>query len=68
MRAGLPDNLHRDDCEPARLPQPEAGDDDVLRKVEGDLDAQGVPETEAAIRAKMTELLAQAVAEIQSGR
>lgn len=41
-----------------------AGDDDVLAKVAGDLAAKGVDE--AAVRAKMSELLAVAVEQIQS--
>ncbi len=40
----------------------EAGDNDVLRKVVKDLAGKGIGETE--IRAKMTELLAQAVEQI----
>ena len=44
----------------------EAGDDDVLRKVKGDLDAAGSAGA-AGVRAKMDELLAQAVKEIQEG-
>ena len=46
----------------------EAGDDDVLRKVKGDFDAKGVKITEQELRAMMTELLAEAVAQIQSGK
>lgn len=42
----------------------EAGDDDVARKVIGDLAAKGVSETQ--VREKMNELLATAVAQIQS--
>lgn len=44
----------------------EAGDEDVYRKVSGDLAAKGVQTTEAEIRAKMVELLAAAKAEIMS--
>ena len=44
----------------------EAGDDDVLRKVAGDLSAKGVTETE--IRGKMQEFLAEAVKQIQAGK
>ncbi|CCD95778.1 conserved hypothetical protein [Bradyrhizobium sp. ORS 375] len=44
----------------------EAGDADVVRKVLGDLSAKGV--TEADIRAKMSELLATAVAQIKAGQ
>jgi hypothetical protein len=42
----------------------EAGDEDVARKVIGDLAAKGV--SEAQVREKMTELLAAAVAQIQT--
>ena len=44
----------------------EAGDNDVVRKVTKDLDGKSV--TEQQIRAKMTELLATAVAQIQGGK
>jgi hypothetical protein len=43
----------------------EAGDDDVVRKVVADLAAKGV--TEQEVRAKMNELLAEAVKQIQAG-
>ncbi len=43
----------------------EPGDDDVLHKVTKDLAPKGVSEQQ--VRGKMTELLAQAVAQIQSG-
>jgi hypothetical protein len=43
----------------------EAGDGDVIRKVAADLGGD-VPE--ATIRAKMDELMAQAIADIQAGR
>jgi hypothetical protein len=46
----------------------EAGDDDVVRKVLRDFTAKGVAVTEQAIRAKMTELTALAVAEVQAGK
>lgn len=46
----------------------EAGDGDVIRKVAADLAAGGADVTEASLRAKMDELLAQAVTEIQAGR
>lgn len=42
----------------------EAGDNDVLRKVAADLKPKGIDE--AAIRAQMGELLAQAVAQIKA--
>ena len=45
----------------------EAGDADVLRKVLGDLSAKGAAVTEAEVRAKMSELLATAVAQIKAG-
>ncbi|MCU0908237.1 MAG: DUF1476 domain-containing protein [Rhodobacteraceae bacterium] len=41
----------------------EAGDDDVLRKVAGDLGALATPET---IRAKMTELMVEAKRQLMS--
>jgi len=44
----------------------EAGDNDVVRKVVKDLAGKGV--TEQDIRAKMAELLAQAVKQIQAGK
>ena len=44
----------------------EAGDSDVVRKVVGDLKSRGV--TEAQVTAKLAELLAQAVAQIQAGK
>lgn len=44
----------------------EAGDNDVLRKVVADLAGKGIDEPQ--IRAKMTELLAVAVAQIQDGK
>lgn len=43
----------------------EAGDNDVVRKVLKDLDGKGVGEQD--IRAKMAELLAQAVKQIEAG-
>jgi hypothetical protein len=42
----------------------ESGDDDVVRKVVRDLAAKGV--SEQAVRAKMTELLAEALKQIQT--
>ncbi len=45
----------------------EAGDTDVLRKVLGDLTAKGAAVTETDIRAKMSELLAEAVAQVKAG-
>jgi hypothetical protein len=46
----------------------EAGDGDVIRKVKGDLEAGGQTASEAEIKAKLEELLSQAVTEIQAGR
>ncbi|ARQ03218.1 DUF1476 domain-containing protein [Pseudorhodoplanes sinuspersici] len=43
----------------------EAGHDDVLRKVAGDLAANGISEQE--VREKMVELLAEAVKQVQAG-
>jgi hypothetical protein len=46
----------------------EAGDDDVFRKVRGDLDAKGMQSvSDAEIRNKMVELLALAAAEVKAG-
>ncbi|KJC37048.1 hypothetical protein UP09_27690 [Bradyrhizobium sp. LTSP885] len=45
----------------------EAGDNDVLHKVLKDLTAKGQAVTEREIRAKMDELLAQAVAQVKAG-
>jgi hypothetical protein len=44
----------------------EAGDNDVVRKVVKDLEGKGVSEQD--IRAKMAELLGQAVEQIQAGK
>jgi hypothetical protein len=46
----------------------EAGDGDVIRKVRADLEAGGQSASEAEIRAKLDDLLSQAVTEIQQGR
>ena len=47
----------------------EAGDDDVLRKVRGDLESAGASDaSEFEIRAQMNALMAQAVKEIMEGR
>ena len=43
----------------------EAGDDDVMRKVAGDLVGNGVSEQQ--VRQKMIELLAEAVRQVQAG-
>jgi hypothetical protein len=45
----------------------EAGDRDVLHKVLKDLTAKGEAITEGEIRAKMDELLVEAVAQVKSG-
>jgi hypothetical protein len=46
----------------------EAGDADVVRKVETDLAAKGVKLASAEIRAKMDELLAEAIAQVKAGK
>ena len=46
----------------------EAGDSDVLRKVAADLKGGGIDASEPSLRAKMDELLTQAITEIQAGR
>ena len=46
----------------------EAGDADVLRKIMGDFAAKNVAVTEQAIRARMSELLAVAAAEVKAGK
>jgi hypothetical protein len=45
----------------------EAGDGDVLRKVSGDLSAKGIAVTEAQVRAKMDELMVQAIIQVKAG-
>ena len=45
----------------------EAGDRDVLHKVARDLAAKGIALTEPQLRAKMDELMAQAVAQLNAG-
>jgi hypothetical protein len=46
----------------------EAGEDDVFRKVRGDLDAKGMQSvSDSEIRTKMSELLAVAAAEVKAG-
>lgn len=44
----------------------EKGDDDVFRKVKGDLDAAGVKVDDAEVRNLMVEFLAKAVTDIES--
>ena len=46
----------------------EAGDEDVFRKVKGDLMAAGITVSDSDIRGRMTELLATAVTDIEAGR
>ena len=46
----------------------EKGDDDVMRKVKGDLDAKGVTVSEGELRNVMSEFLAKAVMEIESSK
>jgi hypothetical protein len=43
------------------------GDGDVLSKVLGDIKAKGVDMTEEQLRARMDELMAQAVAQVKAG-
>jgi len=45
----------------------EAGDADVVRKVMGDLTARNIAMTDAQIRTKMDELMAQAVVQVKAG-
>lgn len=45
----------------------EAGDSDVLRKVMGDFAKKGVAVPETEVRAKMSELMAVAAAQIKAG-
>jgi hypothetical protein len=45
----------------------EAGDGDVVRKVMGDLKAKGIAMSEPELRAKMDELMAQAVMQVKAG-
>ena len=44
----------------------EAGDDDVFRKVKGDLDAKGASVSDNELRQTMDQFLAKAVAELES--
>jgi hypothetical protein len=46
----------------------EKGDDDVIRKVQGDLTAKGIKVEDVEIRAVMAEALAKAVVEIESAK
>jgi hypothetical protein len=45
----------------------EAGDDDVVRKVMADLSAAGVAMTETDLRAKMADLMDEAITQVQAG-
>ncbi len=45
----------------------EAGDEDVFRKIRGDFDAAGVNQSDHQIRRQMTDLLAEAVQQLQKG-
>ncbi|ASY56711.1 MULTISPECIES: DUF1476 domain-containing protein [Sinorhizobium] len=44
----------------------EAGHEDVVRKIKADFDAAGVAQSEADIRVRMLEFLAQAVEQVQN--
>lgn len=46
----------------------EKGDDDVFRKVRGDLDAKSIAVSDEEIRAFMAEALAKAVADVEASR
>ena len=46
----------------------EAGDDDVMRKIQADLDAGGLSQGEPELRRVMSELLERAIAEVTAGR
>ena len=46
----------------------EAGDDDVMRKIQADLEAGWLSHVEPELRRVMNELLEQAVAEVSAGR
>jgi hypothetical protein len=46
----------------------EAGDDDVVRKVENDFTAKGITLEPGTIRAKMNELLPEAIAQVKAGK
>jgi hypothetical protein len=44
----------------------EAGDEDVFRKIRGDLDAKGIAQSDHQIRRTMEELFAEAKAQVQN--
>jgi hypothetical protein len=46
----------------------EAGDDDVVRKVKGDLETCGASTSEAEIKSRMIDLLERAIDEVKAGR
>ncbi len=46
----------------------EAGDEDVLRKVRSDLEANGVTEGESELRRVMVDLMERAIEEVKAGR
>jgi hypothetical protein len=46
----------------------EKGDDDVFRKVQGDLKAKGIAVSDVEIRTVMAEALAKAVTDLESGK
>ncbi len=58
-------NAYAKDVVAAEFQEP--GDADVVRKVTTDLGAKGVAMTEEEVRAKMDELMAQAVAQVKAG-
>ena len=45
----------------------EAGEEDLFRKIRADLDAKSIAQSDHQIRAKMTELLGEARAQIKAG-
>ncbi len=45
----------------------EPGDDDVIRKVRGDLEAAGVPNAEAEVRRALDQCMSRALDEIRAG-
>ncbi len=46
----------------------EPGDEDVFRKVQGDLNAKGVEQTDHQVRRTMDELMSEALAQIDAGK
>ena len=46
----------------------EAGEDDVLRKVKADLEANGASHGDAELRRVMTDLMERAIGEVNAGR